>query len=317
MQITSDKVLLGFLAGSIVFYLLSLQFVRDTAVVPYRDSVAVGADTTSVQNSPNTKQVTLDSSSYELKAATATRWKLPKRLREISGLAMTNDNRLLAHNDESGVVFEVDYQNGSIVKSFGLGDLKKPVSGDFEGIATVQDTIYLVTSSGRLYECREGVDGETVLFNVYATGVGREYEIEGLAYVPGERVLLIMSKNPMGSEQKGKLTIYRWSVDTRQLVENGHTIVPLIDITRYIKGKKFQPSGIERHPVSENYFIVAARQNAMAEVTPTGQVVGVVKFPAKWHRQIEGITFASDHTLIVSDEGARKRATLTIYPMNK
>lgn len=33
-------------------------------------------------------------------------------------------------------------------------------------------------------------------------------------------------------------------------------------------------------------------------------------FPAKWHRQLEGITFLDPQTLIVSDEGAGKRARL-------
>ena len=102
----------------------------------------------------------------------------------------------------------------------------------------------------------------------------------------------------------------------KQLVEDGHTTIPIRDFSRHIKGKRFQPSGIERHPVSGNYFIVAARQRAIAEITPNGQVVAVMKFPAAWHRQAEGITFAPDNTLLVSDEGAGKRARLTLYPIS-
>ena len=68
--------------------------------------------------------------------------------------------------------------------------------------------------------------------------------------------------------------------------------------------------------MSGNYFIVAARQGAIAEITPGGQVVAVREFPAQWHRQVEGITFAADGTLIVSDEGAGKRARLTLYPVS-
>ncbi|WP_238314696.1 hypothetical protein, partial [Methylobacterium crusticola] len=85
------------------------------------------------------------------------------------------DNRLLAHNDEKGIIYELDYQKGAIVKAFQLADRVAPVAADFEGIATVDDRVYLVTSSGRLYECSEGAAGESVLFNVYTTGVGRDY----------------------------------------------------------------------------------------------------------------------------------------------
>lgn len=254
--------------------------------------------------------------SYILNEETATHWKLPEHLEEISGLAMTRDNRLLAHNDERGVIFEIDYQNGSIVKAFQLTDMKNPIAGDFEGIATIDDQIYLVTSSGRLYECREGTAGESVLFNVYTTGVGRDCEIEGLAYDESKRALLLMCKDARSADMEGKLAVYHWSIDEKQLIEDAHIAIPVVEFSRHIKGKKFQPSGIERHPMSGNYFIIAARQGAIAEITPDGQVVAVREFPAQWHRQVEGITFAADGTLIVSDEGAGKRARLTLYPVS-
>lgn len=251
---------------------------------------------------------------YDLRTETATHWKLPNRLREISGLAMTQDHRLLAHNDEKGIIFEIDYQNGAIVKAWELSDLSKPVTDDFEGIAVVDDLIYLVTSSGRLYECREGADGEAVLFNMYATGIGRACEIEGLAYDPDRRALLLLCKNPRSPEQEGQISIYRWSIDTKQSIEEAHSPIPIIDFLRHIEGQTFQPSGIERHPVSGNYFVVAARQHAIAEITPDGHVVAVKELSAKQHPQVEGITFAADYKIIVSDEGKGKRARLTFYP---
>ena len=318
MRTRGDKFLLGFLAFGILFYLLTLLSGEDSSSNSQGDSSAPGKDTLITRPLPDTTLVPdghISLENYNLQAKSATQWKLPRRLQEISGLAMTRDNRLLAHNDEKGIIFEIDYQNGSIVKIFALTDLNKPVAGDFEGIAVTDEDMYLDTSSGRLYEFSEGADGETVLFNIYATGVGRESEIEGLAYEPDQRALLLMSKNPRSPQRKGQLVVYRWSVDTKQLVENGHTVIPIIDFSRHIKGKKFQPSGIERHPVSGNYFVVAARQRAIAEMTPAGQVVAVKKL-SNWHRQAEGITFALDNTLIVSDEGAGKRARLTLYPIS-
>ena len=253
--------------------------------------------------------------SYSLKAETATHWKLPGRLEEISGLAMTRDHRLLAHNDEVGGIYELDYRRGSILKTFALTDMVKPVADDFEGIAAVEDRIYLATSSGRLYECREGTAGQSVLFNVYTTGIGRDCEIEALAYDAKQRMLLLMCKNSRSAARQNQLTIYRWSIDAKQLSEDAHTVIPVIDFARHIKGKKFQPSGIELHPASGNYFVVAARQQAIAELTPAGQILAVRQFSAPWHRQVEGITFAADSTLIVADEGAGKKARLTLYPI--
>lgn len=251
---------------------------------------------------------------YDLEADHAAHWKLPNRLREISGLATTGDHRLLAHDDEVGVVYEIDQRDGSIVKEFQLTDRRGRAAADFEGIAVVGDRIYLVTSSGRLYESPEGADGESVPFLVYATGVGRDCEIEGLAHDTDARELLLMCKGARSADHAGRVGIYRWSIDEKRLSPDSPTLVPVRDFARRIGSDRFHPSGIERHPLSGNYFVVAARQGAIAEVTPTGEVVAARRFTAKWHRQIEGVSFAADGALIVADEGGDGRAVLTVYP---
>ncbi len=253
---------------------------------------------------------------YDLGAGEAAPRELPRRLREISGLATTADHRLLAHNDEAGIVFEIDARDGSVVKEFQLADVGDPVADDFEGIAVAEGRIYLVTSAGRLYECREGADGASVLFQVYATGAGRDCEIEGLAYDGGRRELVLMCKNARSDDLLGELAMFRWSIDEKAL-RGEPAVIPVADFARRIGANRFQPSGIERHPVSGNWFVVAARQAAIAEVTPEGQVLDVRRFEAPWHRQVEGIAFARDGALIVADEGGRARGTLTVYPAPK
>ena len=251
---------------------------------------------------------------YGLRAEDATSRELPRRLREISGLAMTADGRLLAHHDEAAVVFEIDDASGRVVKQFQLADLDAPVAGDFEGIAAAAGRIYLVTSSGRLYESDEGADGDSVLFTAYATGAGRDCEIEGLAYDEDRSELLLMCKDARTEELLGRLAIYRWSIAGKRLRDDATTVIAVRDLAGRIGANRYRPSGIERHPVSGNYFVVAARQGAVAEVTPGGEVVAVRRFAAPWHRQIEGITFAADGALLVADEGGDGRAILTRYP---
>ena len=181
------------------------------SVVDTRTVSQTGSDVSAVLSLVDTRAVSqteVSLGSYGLKAETAAHWKLPGRLREISGLAMTRDGRLLAHNDERGIVYEIDYRDGSIAKAFQLADTATPVAGDFEGIAAAGEQIYLVTSSGRLYECTEGDDRESVLFNAYATGVGRDCEIEGLAYDGSRRALLLMCKGARSADLEGKVAIY-------------------------------------------------------------------------------------------------------------
>ena len=252
---------------------------------------------------------------YALNQEAAIRWKLPKGLREVSGLTLTEDRRLLAHDDEKGIVYEIDPADGAVVKSFELADLHQPVADDFEGIAAAAGLIYLVTSSGRLYEFSEGEDGQAVLFTMYTTGVGRECEIEGLVYEPQRRSLLLMSKNAFSPSLQGHLVLYCWSIDSKALVEAARTTMPIARFAQHIDGEQFQPTGIERHPATGNYFVVAAPQRAIAEFTPAGQVVAVAALPEQWHPQAEGITFGADYGLLVADEGGKKRARLTLYPL--
>ena len=321
MQNHGTKRLREFLRLSLLLYWVLMTHTEDASKTGLRaDTSNMDTDPSRVRSSVDTQpllhtEISLEN--YSLKEDIATYWKLPRPLVEISGLAMTLDNRLLVHTDEKGIIYEIDYQNGILVKAFQLADIAAPVTADFEGIAIVEDRVYLVTSSGRLYECREGDAGESVLFTVYATGIGRDCEIEGLAYDASQRALLLMCKNARSADLKEHVAIYRWSTDEKQLREDAHTVIRVSEFSQHIKGKQFQPSGIERHPASGNYFVIAARQRAIAEITPEGQVVAVKPFPDRWHRQAEGITFAADGTLIIADEGAGRKARLTLYPVSE
>lgn len=336
MSTASNKFLLGFLVFSVLLFAAALLVRQDAASdsdvdVPHHGisgvahakedstsdaNTAVGLASTAASGTVRGDSLTL--AQYDLEKP-AQHFKLPKRLREISGLARLGTNRLLAHDDERGVVFEIDPRTGAIVKTFALSDRRAPVADDFEGIAAAEGRLYLVSSAGRLYEFGAGADGETVLYNLYTTGIGRDHEIEGLAYDPDQRVLLLISKNARNPQLADHIAIYRWSLDTKQLVAAGPLLIPTATLSHRINSKQFQPSGIERHPRSGTYFVVAARQCAIAEITPQGQVLTVAKLAAKRHPQAEGIAFTADHALVISDEGAskRKHATLTVYPVAK
>lgn len=259
------------------------------------------------------RAITLDD--YDLDPRSATRWKLPGRLQEISGLALSENGTVLAHDDEEGTVFAVDLATGTVAKSFELTDARGRIDADFEGLAVAGGRVYLVTSDGHVYEAAEGVAGGRAPCVVYDTRLGKDYEIEGLAYEPGARELLLASKAARGTASRGPLYVFRWSTETKRLVEGGRIAIPVRDIAKRLGRGAFAPSGIERHPLSGNYVLVAGPQHALAEIAPDGTLLGARELSGQWHRQPEGITFAADGRLIVSDEGASKRARLTIYPL--
>lgn len=238
------------------------------------------------------------------------RWVLPHRLAEISGLALTADGRLLAHNDEIGRVFEIDYRRGVIVKQFWLG--QQPVHADFEGIAVAGSSVYLLASNGTLYEFPEGADDAHVRYTVHDTRLGHECEFEGLEFEAASKSLLLLCKVVGTKRLRGSLVIYRWKREAGAGPRLSTLAVPLAQVIGTNRWTGLHPSDIAIDPVSGNYVIVSAQEEALVEITPAGEVVSARPLP-EHHRHTEGIAITRDGVLIISDEAGREAASITLY----
>lgn len=238
-------------------------------------------------------------------------WKLPGRLREISGLALTPDERLLAVTDEKAIVYELDYRDGKIIKSFALGD--PVVRGDFEGIAVLQDTIWLMTSDGLLFATREGADGGSMQYRKFDTGHGDDCELEGLAGDSVAKILLLACKE--ASSKKMDLKIFEWSASPDGIEHIRDVRVPELSITRAIDKKRINPSGIAIDPQSGERVLIAARQKALVRLNSDGVLSEAIILAKKnRHQQAEGIEITRDGRMLIADEGADGRARLAVYP---
>lgn len=250
-------------------------------------------------------------SSYALEKEAARQLELPGRLREVSGLATTEDGRVFAHDDERARVYELDPSNGEVVRRIDVGPGGIP--GDFEGIAVAGSRFFLVDSEGTLYEFAEGADKEDVPYTATPTGLGRRCEVEGLAYDALTDALLLACKNTRGRELRDRLVIFAVPLDS--LVEEPELrySVPYGSLSDVGAKGRLHPSGIEVHPVSGRIFIVAAQEEGIVELNRSGRFVGASELPHSLHRQPEGICFRAGE-LLLADEGGRSRATLTAYP---
>lgn len=238
-------------------------------------------------------------------------WKLPGRLREISGLALTSDERLLAITDERAIVYELDYELGGIVKSFGLGN--PIVRADFEGIAVLDGTIWLMTSDGTLLAAKEGPDGRSVRYQRYETGHGDHCELEGLGQDRSAGTLILVCKE--ANKKKQDLMIFEWSVSSEGIEHVRDIVLPERAITRRIDKKHISPSGIAVDPQTRERVIVAARQHALARLGEDGELLDVIILKKKGrHKQAEGIEITMDGRMLIADEGGDGRARLAVYP---
>lgn len=237
------------------------------------------------------------------------RWMMPDLLNEISGLALTPDGRLLTHDDERGIIYEIDYRQGVVLKQFLVGN--HMLHEDFEAIAVAQGRVYLLASNGELYETTEGDDGQHVNFTIRDTRLGKECEMEGLAYAPAIESLLLACKHAHGKELKDHVVIYRWRLGAGVSRRLSRLRIPFKDF-KDDDHDEFHPSGIEVDPRTGNYVMVDGIDERMAIVTPEGKVLRVWKLP-KEHRQTEGIAITPDGLLVLSDEATKTPAMVTVY----
>ena len=239
-------------------------------------------------------------------------WRLPKRLREISGLALTPDGRVMGHEDETAVIFEIDIQRGVVVKRFALGE--PVVRGDFEGIAIDgAGVFYLTTSKGRLHRFREGDDGAVVAFETFDTGLREVGEIEGLAFHLGDDAVILACKTNYTPALRGAVALYAWSSRTPQGPARPWLTIPVALLADAVGARSFHPSSVEIDPRTGRLVLLAGRENALVELDAHGLLLAA-RGLGKGHRQAEGATILPNGALVIADEGGDARALMTRYP---
>jgi len=236
-------------------------------------------------------------------------WSLPDKLREISGLALTDDERLLAVTDESAIVYEIDYGDGHLVKAFALG--QKVVKGDFEGIAVLNGDVWLMTSKGNLYRAEEGENGERVDYQRFDTRLDDNCEFEGLTAVPSRQSLALVCKNDRKNKKK---RVFEWQLTNDEIHRVADFALPVKHMEKAVDRKQVNPSGLAVDPVTGNWLVLAAKQHAIFELSPEGDLIDVImRLDEERHRQAEGIAVTRDGRVIIADEAGKGRARLSVY----
>ena len=250
-------------------------------------------------------------SEYDFEAATL--MKLSNSLKEISGLALLNDQEIIAHNDEEGTVYTLKIGNLEMTGKLKLGDGK--VQKDFEGIAVVERSAYLVTSNGVIYKFDNSMKNEFVDFKMFKTSLKVENDVEGLCYDKSSNSLLLACKNEPGMGNANSRAIYSFNLKKMSLERTPRFVISLKELMQRFGFKDFAPSGIERNPENGNFFVLSSNPPSVVEINPLGKILAAVRLNPKVNSQSEGITFLKDGTMLIADEGQKKSGTITIVKL--
>ncbi len=238
---------------------------------------------------------------------------LPRALAEVSGLAAASDSSVFAHDDEVAIIHELRVSDGESLREFCLG--MPAVRGDFEGVAKVDDRIFLVTSDGLIYAATIGADRAAVDYKVHDSGIGERCEVEGLSRAPSQDHLLVLCKEMHRKKDRDRLTIYRWKIGGENAETEPWLSLRLRDMMKKSEARKFKPSALEWDPERNRMLIASARSRHLLILSETGALIEKRKLDKKLHPQAEGLTILADRWMVLADEKARARsAYLTVYP---
>jgi len=241
-------------------------------------------------------------------------YNLPSELTEVSGLAVAGPDSVFTHDDEFAIIYEFRLSDGHILRTFALG--QPTIEGDFEGIATAGEQVFLVTSDGLIYSARPGKNGKRVPYRVYDSGVGPRCEVEGLSQAPTAGDLLLLCKRLRNDPDDTRLEIFRWHIGAERAEPRPFLSLPFDGLIDEHERAEFRPSGIEWDPARRHLVIVSARNRLVLYLDPSGGLIERKRLSGDRHPKTEGIAIMPDGRMVLADEGSRTReGRLTAYKM--
>lgn len=246
------------------------------------------------------------------------KYKMPKELTEISAIDIYKKSKLVCVQDQDGKVFIYDMKKDDVKKPIPFG--KK---GDYEGIANVNDTIYVLSSNGNLHQILQ-FDSPEQNTKEFKTPLNKENNTEGLCFDSANHRLLIACKNDPGNNLKGVRAVYAFDLRAMKLSEQPVFQIKLDVLKSYLmktnkqkllseelkdlfdpeKGDvAFQPSEIAVHPLTGDFYMISTVGKLMVVLDRNGDMKFIESLSSDIFKQPEGICFRRDGTMFISDEG--------------
>lgn len=227
------------------------------------------------------------------------KWKMPKELKEISGIAIMDMEHIACIQDEVGKIYIFNTVTNKIEKEIPFGIL-----GDYEGIAIANGSAYIIRADGMLFEVTDYSSARPSV-NEYRTHLTAKQDVEGLCYDQKKNRLLLSIK---GKEEESDLYkgIYAFDLSSKKIEGTPVFKIDLShDIWNQVKKKKnkIQPSDIEVHPVTGDVYILDGADPKLLVMDSNGTYKKLYKLGSDEFSQPEGISILPTGEVFISNEG--------------
>lgn len=230
---------------------------------------------------------------------------MPETLKEISGIAWSDDNTLYCVQDEEGTIFIFNTRKSEL-----SGTLQIFGKGDYEDIAIVGDKVYVVRSDGTLfYFNHRNFTGEYEQIQIPINCT----DIEGLCFDKSGKSFLISCKDQSINENESYRLIYTFSKENKHKPEIAFTI-DIDEIRAMLNARypdltkekiKFNPSAIAVHPLTKETYVLSANDRMLA-IYLDKKLIDIFPLPKELYFQPEGLDFTQNGDLFIASEGKKK-----------
>jgi len=255
-------------------------------------------------------------------SSVSARTRLPKHLREVSGLVALDGTRVALHTDNSALIWTFDYATQQLDTKLRVS---QPIPGDFEGIAQVGTHLLLADSHGSISRFKQPFKPVQPVRTLYHPQFKGHCVFEGLALVTQTNnqaeSLLVPCKYPrfeaagLAVAEDNLIYIFRQPLGAKREPNTaaGFSVLK-IDVTKILRERylpRLRPSAIE--VVNDRLLILAGKERILLETSLSGELIAWRRLHWPRHRQAEGLTMGADGALIIADEGRWRGGTVTVY----
>mgnify|MGYP003578258852 CR=1 FL=1 len=238
----------------------------------------------------------------------AQKWNMPAVLKEVSGIAYIDNERFACIQDEQGVIYIYNRTSGKIEKEIPFAS-----PGDFEDIALVEGTAWVVRADGKLFE----VDMNSGKAKQHSTALTEAHNVEGLAYDKANNRLLLAIKDeePSGAAYKG---IYGFDLSGKTMAKEPVYRIDLeheiFDAGKGKKAKAINPAALGIHPSTGEIYVTDGPKSRLLIMDNKGAIKELVQL-GKTFEQPEGLAFSPEGDLYIANEGNKQPGNILAVTM--
>ncbi|HEY6504631.1 MAG TPA: hypothetical protein VIZ28_11700, partial [Chitinophagaceae bacterium] len=146
---------------------------------------------------------------------------------------------------------------------------------------------------------------------------GKGIEFESLYYDKIQGQLVLICK--LCGSGSTNINAYRFDLATKQFLPGVYFTIEWKEIRRMAKNSQIEcrPSAAALNPVMDKLFIIASVGKVLLQCSREGVLEQVYKINADHFQQPEGITFAPNGDMYISNEGVQGKGSILFFPYEK